>query len=127
MKLRQKISALRSRLINRDINLDFNTIAQLRRDEMALTRWSEAECNGDIERDENTGRPYRVTRFHSGPELRNVCPDRELSSLKRIAKICEQNSIHFYHQTDPRGCALYLSTEPMESNNYSTKGVAICD
>lgn len=45
--------------------------------------------------------------------------------LPRIAQICADHSIYFYHQTDPRGCALYVSSEPLTDSNYN-HGVAIC-
>jgi hypothetical protein len=126
MTATQKISILRYKLINQDITLSFDEVRSLRKDEMILHRWAEAECNGDIERDENTNRPYRVIRPYNGPDLKSVCPDRETAAIKRISAICEKHSLHFFHQTDPRGCSLYISKEPMESNNYS-RGVAICD
>ena len=35
------------------------------------------------------------------------------------------NHLHFYHQSDPRGSSLYVSTEKLTSDNYSSKGLAI--
>ena len=77
----------------------------LRRAEMTLHRWSEEECNGTIQRDEDTGKTYRV--WTNGTTW--ATPDRETGALKRIAKImAKHNALTFYHQTDPRGCALYV-------------------
>ena len=48
-----------------------------------------------------------------------------MSARNDTYEICKRNSLHFYHQGDPRGCALYVSHEPLPSNNY-THGVACC-
>jgi hypothetical protein len=52
-------------------------------------------------------------------------PDREKGALQRIAEICKRNGLHFYHQGDPRGCALYIAKEPL-SDVYYHNGVACC-
>jgi hypothetical protein len=33
--------------------------------------------------------------------------------------------LYFYHQSDPRGVALYVSKEKLTPENYSSKGLAI--
>lgn len=110
------------------------TLAQasiLRRAERTLHRWSEQEC-GDgnayaswaIERDETTGKPYRVTYPHTGATYRTRIADAEKGALKRVGKVCTALGAHFYYQTDPRGCALYVSMEPLTANAY-TNGVAV--
>ncbi len=56
---------------------------------------------------------------------RQPIPDREAGALRRVAAICEANGLHYFHQTDPRGCTLYVSNEPLTDTNY-TNGVACC-
>lgn len=106
--------AIQQRLATRGIALDFNTVNTLRRAERTLHTWAEKEC-GDgndyaswsIERDETTQIPYLCTYQHSGKNYRTRIADRETGALKRIAKICKSAGLDYYHQTDPRGCALY--------------------
>lgn len=73
---------------------------------MTLHRWAERECNGEIQRDEETGKPY----VHSTWDGRRLYPtaDREKGALARAEKIASKYDLKVYHQTDPRGCALYL-------------------
>jgi hypothetical protein len=117
---------------HRRLPLGISELTDLARAEKTLHRWSELEC-GDgndfaswsIERDEQTGTPYMVTHPHSGKSYRTKVADREKGALKRVAAICKAAGLHFYHQGDPRGCSLYVSTEPLDGSNYS-RGVAIC-
>ena len=110
---------------------DANT---LRRAEKTLSRWSELEC-GDgndhaswsIERDEVTDKPHMVTHPHTGKTRRHAVPDRERGAIKRVAALCERLGLHYFHQTDPRGCSLYVAAVELTDNNYSSLGVACCD
>ena len=107
------------------------------RAQRTLHRWAELECgDGDdraswgIQRNDETGKPYLVTWVRQQwnvdvPPIRRSIPDRETAALKRVAKLCQSLGLHYYHQTDPRGCALYVSTEPLTGQNY-TNGVACC-
>jgi hypothetical protein len=111
--------------------LDTEQITSLVRASRTLHRWGEEECGDSnnfcswhIERDEKTDIPYRVTIPNNGKERRQRIPDRERGALKRIAAICQQHGLHYFHQTDPRGMALYVSSEPLTDSNY-TRGVAI--
>ena len=87
----------------------------LRLAQLTLRRWSELEC-GDgnehaswsIERDETTGKPYMATYPHNGASRRHRIADREAGALKRIAVLADHGTLWSYHQTDPRGCALYV-------------------
>lgn len=105
----------------------------LRRAQLTLHRWAELECGtdtGHIEREggEDTGRPifYPAGRHVGGrwidPKPYAV-PDRERGALARVAAVCKASGLHFYHQTDPRGCALYVSAEPLTAENYSQRGI----
>lgn len=105
----------------------------LRRAQLTLHRWAEEECNGTIQRDgeQGDGRPYRpYESFYirkDGSKAINrhkvPTPDREAGALRRVAEVCKAAGLHFYHQTDPRGCALYVSGQPMTHENYH-RGIA---
>lgn len=132
MTARQATYGLMQQLGARGISLSFDEANTLRRAEKVLQRWAELEC-GDgndysswsIERDEQTGISYKCIYPHKGEMRRYRVADREAGALRRIKAICQAHGLHFYHQTDPRGCALYVSNEPLPDHNY-TRGVACC-
>jgi hypothetical protein len=137
MTARQDTNEIQRNLERRGIALPFSEVNTLRRAELTLHRWAELEC-GDgndygswaIERDETTGKPYMVRHHYRHGAGKNTVsrtriPDREAGALKRVAAICKEHGLHFYHQTDPRGCALYINNEPMPDFNYN-RGVAVC-
>lgn len=145
------------------LGFTFEESQQLRRISITLSKWAEMEC-GDgndyaswsIERDETTQKPYLVTYPHSGPSRRRRVADREAGALKRLKAIVDArnarefegialvsdpskhpNWIHAYHQSDPRGCALYLvkasdlpegQGETMKSilSRFYNRGLAVC-
>ena len=121
----------KSREIARRLNIPIDAAATLRRAELVLHRWAELEC-GDgndyaswaIERDENTGKPFRATYPHKGESYRVAIADREAGALRRVRQVCTAHGLHFYHQGDPRGCALYIAREPLTDTNY-TNGTAV--
>ena len=133
MTATQKTYDLQRRLNNANIPANFDQSEALRRAELALQKWAEKEC-GDgndynswaIERDETTGKPFMVVHPNSGKSYRYAIADKEKGVLNRVQKICKELGIYFYHQGDPRGCSLYVSTEPLPDNNY-TRGVACCN
>ena len=110
----------------------------IRRVEMTLHRWAEAEC-GDgndfaswaIERDEETGVPYRCVYPHAGKCTRTRIADRERGALRRLEAILANHpDWTYYHQGDPRGCALYLvrkdELKPGDRlDSVYTRGIAI--
>ena len=121
----------------------------LRRIEMVLHRWGEQECGDEhgnaIERDEETGIPYRTyyTGTQGGARGRYKIADKERGALKRLGEIMARYpALWAYHQGDPRGCALYVgekkhlprvdpSSEQLKSESriidgYYTRGVAVC-
>ena len=113
----------------------------LRRAQMTLSRWSEAECNGEIERNEKTGKPERVSQawLNGRNDKRHAwpCPDRETGALKRAQAVVdarnarEAEPLRMYHQGDPRGCSLYLvraSDVPDGSDigSYYSRGFGVC-
>ena len=88
----------------------------LRRIEMTLNRWAALECgDGDqwkswaIERDQDTDKPYMVIHPNDGKSHRYAVADREAGALRRLAAIMKSHpDFVAYHQTDPRGCSLYI-------------------
>lgn len=130
------------------MGFDVHDIDALIRIERTLQRWAEQEC-GDandyaswsIERDEQTGKPYRVAYPHrtGAMPIRTAIPDREKGALRRLHTILVQHpGVIAYRQTDPRGCALYLIPYAAIGDrsgsdrinfihgNYSSIGVAVC-
>ena len=128
--------------------------AQLRRISLALHRWGERECgneHGCIERDEVTNKPYWVsswgTQWGPGKLCRRSIPDRETGALKRLHSIINarnarryvvntdyyglrRDEVQAYHQTDPRGAALYILRpgdipEGKEVDRYYHNGLCI--
>lgn len=120
-------------LLARRLGIPLAAAATLRRAEMTLYRWAELEC-GDgndyaswaIERDDDTGKPYMARYPHNGPASRTAIADRETGALRRVAVVCAELGLYYFHQTDPRGCALYVAREPLTDSNYSTVGKAVC-
>ncbi len=100
----------------------------LRRISMTLHRWHEAVCNGNIERDETSGKTYWQS---SGSSYRYPVPDRETGALKRLATLMARHStLAAYVQTDPRGCALYILRpgdvpEGQPAECHYSRGIAV--
>lgn len=110
----------------------------LRRAEMTLSRWAERLCNGEIERDEKSGLTFHAWNNGTRRQLTR-CPDRETGALKRIEAVVkarnarepESGPLSFYHQTDPRGAALYILRpgdvpEGKDVGSYYSRGLAVC-
>jgi hypothetical protein len=115
----------------------------LRRASMTLRRWFERECNGEIERDEKTGKPVAYnpySRYVQANDHRayRVVADREAGARKRIAAILTaRNARHglqlvsAYIQCDPRGAALYILRAGdvpagADVDAYYSRGVCVC-
>lgn len=97
------------------LGLSPDDLRTLRRCEMTLARWHEAECgtgndyaDWHIERDETTGRPYMVTCPHTGTATRRPIADRAKGAIRRAAAIAARYGLSAVVQSDPRGCALYV-------------------
>ena len=118
------------------LGFNYSEATALRRIELTLHRWAEHECNGEIERDENTGKAYWRRLNHSyldphDPRASYRIADRESGSLKRLAKIMANHpELWSYHQGDPRGCALYVGRKPdVNGHEIATvynRGFAVC-
>lgn len=131
MSARNDTLALLQQLNARGIKADFEAAHTLRRAQITLHRWHELECGDSndykswsIERDEQSGKPYMCIYPHQGKSTRYRISDKEAGAIRRVKETCERIGAHFYVQTDPRGCALYVSAEPMDDSNYSSRGIA---
>lgn len=117
-----------------ELGFSYSEAQSLRRIELTLQRWGEHECNGDIERDEETGKAYSVSRAYTqgaGEYKRWPTADRETGALKRLAKIMAKHpELWAYHQSDPRGCALYIGRnadiKAAELSSNYTRGFGVC-
>jgi hypothetical protein len=123
---------------------------QLRRISMTLRRWFEHECNGVVQRDEATEKPYAVVQhyYRGGMENRYPVADREKGARKRLAAIVaarnkrdavalatedvldRRGAVSAYVQTDPRGAALYILRpgdvpEGQDAGSYYTRGICV--
>ena len=110
----------------------FDEMETLRKASNTLHRWSERECNEDIERRED-GKVYLTVHPMSGKPWSYPIRDMETAATKRIDRILANHSgWAWYYQTDPRGVSVYLyrsnderlSQYPIESI-YSSIGIAI--
>ena len=94
-----------------------------------LHTWAEHECNGAIQRDEQTNKPS----WYNTTTGKRICAtaDREAGALKRASAIAEAHGLTIYHQGDPRGCCLYLIRpgdvpEGKDVAAYYSNGIAVC-
>jgi hypothetical protein len=110
------------------LGLSWDDCETLRRCSMTLHRWAEHECNGAIQRDEVTGKPY-VHSTYDGRKLYPVA-DREAGAIRRASKLLADHGLKLYHQGDPRGAALYVirpcDVKPGEDvDSVYNRGVAV--
>lgn len=111
------------------IGISYDDAVSLCRAERVIHTWGEHECNGAIQRDEQTNVPY----WHSTQDGRRLyrTADRETGALKRAEAIAKRYGLTLYHQPDPRGCQLYLLRagdvpEGKDVDSYYSRGVAVC-
>ena len=132
-KAQKIINAICDRFNYRGLTIAEHDVRALRRAEMTLHRWCERMCGDSnnvasyyIEREEGTDKPFFVVMPHaSSREIRYPIPDREKGALRRVAKICQSYGLHYFYQTDPRGCALYVDSKPLTDTDYN-RGIAVC-
>lgn len=105
---------------------DFADQNALRLIEKTLHRWGERECNGEVERDEETGKVFAVYGHDGpGPVRRYPTADKEKGALVRLARIMKKYPrLWYYHQGDPRGCALYVGRKA-DYRRFKIKGVGL--
>ena len=70
-----------------------------------LVRWFGRECDGDIARDDETGKVYGYSQDRS---QRYRINDTETAGRKQAKAIANRLGGWIYFQTDPRGCAVYF-------------------
>ena len=128
-----KTVEIQSRLNNRGIDATFEQTEILRRAELTLQRWAEKECGQSnnynswvIVRDEKTNKPFMEVHPNNGKSYSYSIADKETGALKRVQSVCKELGLYFFHQTDPRGCALYVDNKPIPSNNY-TSAIYCCN
>ena len=95
------------------LGLSADEVSQLVRIDSTLSTWGEHECNGVIERDEDTGKCYWVSHQAVDSDRFNIrhrspTPDRETGALKRAKAIAAEHDLGFYYQSDPRGVQVHL-------------------
>ena len=118
----EKNIELMDQIQRRGVYLSEADARTLRRAQLTLRHWAEEECNGTIQRPwdgtvDGDSRPSRPT-WHEG--LFSRIPDRQAGAVRRVAEICERYGLHYYHHGDPRGCSLYIDTQPIHDNNYTS-------
>lgn len=131
MTLNAMAELIQHRLAIRDgLTITHAGALALARAARALSRWAELECGTgsatvtrSVERDPD-GTPWMRVEAR-GHVWRHRTQDREAAALRRVRDVCARAGLHYYHQTDPRGCSLYVSAEPIGSADYN-RGVA-CD
>lgn len=114
----------------------------LRRISITLHRWFEHECNGAIQRDETTDRPYWYNT-DTGRKI-GVVPDLEKGAMQRLKAIVDARNdrvmlassrvllhpLTFYIQGDPRGAVLYIIRpgdvpEGADVGGYYSRGICV--
>lgn len=98
--------------------------------ERTLHRWHERECNGEINRDETTGKVYGIFECHRRGLTRTRLPIRDLktAAVRKLSGImASKPSLLSYVQPDPRGAALYIcEKERMPNFKYSIESYYSC-
>lgn len=102
--------------------------AALVRASATLSTWGDHECNGVIQRDDETGIPYWWNP-DTGRRIGRTA-DREKGALNRAKRIAASYGLQVYHQGDPRGCALYLLRPGdvpagADPGAYYSRGIAV--
>jgi len=114
---------------------DFDALLRI---EKTLHRWGERECNGEVEVDDD-GKAWTFYGDFveaNDPRRKHRTANRERGALKRLdAILARYPNLAYYHQVDPRGCALYVYEKaalnvgvPRDTieSCYSSVGVALC-
>jgi hypothetical protein len=125
-----KQEEIRTAVALANLGLSASEIQTLHRIERTLHGWAERECgtgNGCIDRDEETNKPFWLNATTGN---RFPIQDREAGALRRLAKVMEAHpDLVYYHQGDPRGCALYIlrvaDVDGQPLNQIYTRGIAV--
>lgn len=114
------------------LNLEADDILFLTKIERTLQRWAERESGNStdsmaywVEVDDD-GKAWEVRDIWGiNKQFRHRIPNMEASALRRLSAFCKDKGLYAYHQSDPRGCQLYISrTRELTPENY-TDGVAV--
>lgn len=102
--------------------MDVETARLVLRDAATVQRWAEAECNGEIQRDDNGENPERVY----GHSIRSVwhetrfkVPDRDAQAQARIRKRMPRGFAAVF-QGDPRGACVKILTPSGDGDSWET-------
>jgi len=141
MKLTKKQQTARFFDLMSENGFTYDDTTALLKAERALRKWGELTCGtGDgnrsvhISRDES-GRPFYRVQFYAGGQWRERIKPRRDTEKAALAKVdaimAKKLGFRAYHQTDPRGCALYVirpsDIEPGENvRALYSRGIAIC-
>ena len=124
---RERLYHMQRRLTALGFSLDESDT--LRRIEKTLNTWGVHECNGTIQRDEDTGKCYWYSD-QTGDRLGRTS-DREAGAIRRLERLLEDHpGIGYQQQGDPRGCCLWIySKADMGDRDPSccyTDGIPCC-
>jgi|SRR3990167_4393809 len=107
--MNRKEAERRTRQSDTLCNLGFTSdeADNLRRISNTLRLWFEHECNGLIQRNEDTDKPYLYNVYIN--KRMYATPDREKGAMKRLARIMTNHApLTYYIQDDCRGASLYI-------------------
>lgn len=110
------------------MGIRYDDACALVRASATLHTWAEHECNGVIQRDDETDKPSWYSPV-TGRCLGRTS-DRETGAVKRAQAIAARYGLTAYYQGDPRGCALYLvrpdDVPPgADIGSYYSRGIAV--
>ena len=141
MKQTKKQQTARFFALMAENGFTYDETTALLKAERALRKWGELECGtGDgnrsvhVFRDES-GKPFYHVEYRVGNEWKeSVQPkrDTEKAALSKVESImADKPGFRAYHQTDPRGCSLYIirpgDIEPGENiRALYNRGIALC-
>ena len=118
-----------------------STWFELRRICRKLHKLDEMACDGEIQCDDYDGQWYHYNPDQYGsPTIKGkVLRTRPLDLLRVAADLVHRYGLSVYHQSDPRGCSLYVynqsdlercsrGSDPAYgiSSYYNTIGTAVC-
>jgi len=113
----------------RTLGITHDDSVALRRISLTLHRWHEHECNGTIQRHEESGLAY----WHNMMTGKRICRARDMESgaINRLGAILARYpELGSYVQGDPRGASLYIIRPgdilPGQSvDSYYSRGIAV--
>lgn len=107
--------------VAREVGLDKNKYNALRRVSHGLSQADTNYANGAT----GNGPIYHGNKILNRYEDKEHRGDvnKHFSKAEALRKkVGGKSKLHFHHQTDPRGVALYASKHKLNSSNYNSKG-----